>query len=185
MTRKCRDFSAPGAPESQQPSGRRADRVWPARLGSLSGLWRIDSFALDEHRDEFLDARHPGLGLFSAVDPVKDRVSIGAVERFEEASCFLVSRKGSTEILRHLRRALRRIGGVPAAVLLGAFDFVRSCRLHAPQLHEFKRPGSVFLRPFAGGLTRREADQPVIVVETVELAVDPAMTKRRINRLRL
>src|ERR1700704_4125206 len=50
-------------------------------------------------------------------------------------------------------------------------------------LDKLKRPGAVFLRPFAGGLTRGEADQPIVVIETVELAIDPAMTKRRINRL--
>jgi hypothetical protein len=145
----------------------------------------MDGFAFDQHCDVFLDAGHPGLGLFGAVDTVKDCVAIGTIKRFEEAFCLFIFRQSGTEIVRHLRRALRRIGGVPAPVLLGAFDLVQSRGLHAAQLDKLKRPGAVFLGPFAGGLTRRKANQPMVVIETVELAIDPAMTKRRINRLRL
>jgi hypothetical protein len=57
--------------------------------------------------------------------------------------------------------------------------------LHAAQLDKLKRPGSVFLGPFAGALTRREADQPIIIVKTVQLAIYPTMTKSRVDRLRL
>ena len=45
----------------------------------------MDGFAFDQHRDVFLDPGQPGLGLFSDVDPVQDRVAIGAIKRFEKA----------------------------------------------------------------------------------------------------
>jgi hypothetical protein len=67
---------------------------------------------------------------------------------------------------------------------LGAFDLVQSRGPHAPQRDQLKRPDTVLLGPFTGGLTRREADQPAIVVEAVELTVDPTVAKRRIDRLR-
>src|SRR5712675_431537 len=133
------------------------------RLRSFSRpqLRRIDGFAFDKHCDVFLDPRHPGLGLFGAVDPVKDRVAIGAVERLKKALCRLAFRQRRNEIVRHLRGALRRIGGVPAAILFGAFDLFQSGRLHALQFDELKRPGAVFLGPPATRLTRREAIQPI------------------------
>jgi hypothetical protein len=159
------------------------DRVPPGYALSTLGFPRIDGFAFDQHRDVFLDLGHPGFGLSGVVDPVQDRVAIGAIKNFEEAFCLFIFRQRGTEIVRHLRRALGRIGGVPAPVLFGTIDLVQSRRLHAPHLDKLKRPGAVFLGPFAGGLARREADQPIVVIETVELAIDPTMTKRRINRL--
>src|ERR1700712_2502593 len=129
----------------------------------------MDSLTLGQHRHELLDPRRSGLRLLSVVDSVKNRETVGAVERFEEAFCSLVLRKRGVEIFGHLGRALRRIGGVPTAILFGAIDLSQSRRLYPFQLDEFKRPRAVLLGPLAGGLTRREADQPEFIVEGVEL----------------
>ena len=181
MTRKCGNFSvARGSTAEVAPGARN-----PVRLSSFLRLTfqRIDGFALRQHHDVFLNASLSGFGLFGIMGPVQDRIAIGAIKRFEEALGLLVFRQRSTEIIRNLRRALRRIGSAPAPVVFGALDLGQSRRSHTPQLDKPKRPGAVFLGPFAGGLTRCEADQPILVIETVELAIDPTMTKRRINRL--
>jgi hypothetical protein len=171
MTRKCREFL-----------GRL--RPVPSEQAALTpGFQGIDGFALDQHRDEFLDTSRPGLGLLGGVDAVKDRVAVPAVERFEETSRPLAVLERGAEIIWNLRRALRSISGVPAPVLFRAFDLLQPRGLHATQFNELKRPGTVYLGPFAVGLTRGKADQPVLVIETVELAIDPAMAKPRIDRL--
>jgi hypothetical protein len=91
----------------------------------------MDGFAFDQHRDVFLDPGQPGLGLFGDVDAMQDRVAIGAIERFEKAFRRLVFRQRGAEIVRHLGRALRRIGGAPAAVLFGAFNPAGRMRFNA------------------------------------------------------
>src|SRR3981081_3549683 len=180
MTRKSGDFSVPGASTAETaPAAGSTVHLSPFLRLTFQ---RIDGFALRQHHDVSLDAGLPGFGLFGIMGPVQDRIAIGAIKRFEEALGLLVFRQRSTEIIRNLRRALRRIGSAPAPVVFGALDLGQSRRSHTPQLDKPKRPGAVFLGPFAGGLTRCEADQPIVVIETVELAIDPAITKRRIKR---
>src|SRR5947209_18154302 len=115
MTRKCRGFSMGWVVPSEQAA-------------STPGFLRIDGFALDQHRDEFLDPCRPGLGLLGGVDTVKDCVAVLAVQRFEEVPCRLVFRKNGAEIVGNLRRTLRSISGVPSAVLFCALDLLSSRR---------------------------------------------------------
>jgi len=69
----------------------------------------MDGFAFDQHRDVFLDAaiRVSAFGVGSGEGSRSDSY----IKSFEEAFAFILRQSG-TEIVRHLRRALRRIGGV-------------------------------------------------------------------------
>src|ERR1700735_71100 len=101
------DFSSP--PEAPREKGEQApDAQSSVRLDILPGVWlqRMDGFAFDQHRDVFLDSGRSGLGLFGGMDPVKDRVAVGTIKRFEKAFCLFMSRQRGAEIVRHLRRAL-------------------------------------------------------------------------------
>ena len=172
MTRKCGDFSR-FALEGPPPLSAWIFADWMERL------------ARDQHRDELLDPGNPGFRLLGVVNPIQDRIAIGAVECFEKRAGLFVPGQRGTKIVGHLGRALRRIGGIPAPVLFGALDLAQSGRPHPFQFHQLKRASAIFLRPFAGGLPRREAHQPIFFVEGFELAVDPAVAQRGIDSFRL
>jgi len=74
----------------------------------------MDGFAFDQLVDVFLDAGHPGLGLFGVVDPVKDRVAISYFKSFEELFALLffarAARRSSGTapcFAAHRRRSMR------------------------------------------------------------------------------
>src|SRR5581483_2770158 len=146
-------------------------------------LLRVDRLAPGQHRDELRDPRDPGLSLLRVMGAVKDGVAIFGVEALEEGRSFLVPGKRCAQIVGHRGRTRSRIGPLPAAIGLGAVDLPQSGRAHLTKLRKLQRAGAIFLRPDAGRLPGREADQPILVVETVELAVDPAVAKRGVNRL--
>src|SRR6266436_505578 len=98
MTRKCGGFFCSRVSSTEEVNRPRMHRVPSAYTLSTPGFQRMDGFAFDQHRDVFLDAGHPGLGLFGVVDPVKDCVAIGTIKRFEEALCLLILRQSGTEI---------------------------------------------------------------------------------------
>src|SRR2546430_11332568 len=105
-----------------------------------------------------------------AIYPVQPRKEGARLRAFFERGC---------KILGDVSRALRGVGLVPTPVTFRPLDLAHACRPHSPESCELKRPRAVLRRPEAGRLARSEADQPVVFVERIELAVDPAMAKRR------
>ena len=83
------------------------------------------------------------------------------------------------------RAARGGIGRGPAAVGPGGLDLREAGLAHPAFGDKLARALPVHLRPFAARLARRETDEPVRVVIPVELAVDPAMTQRRVDRFAL
>src|ERR1700730_18656579 len=119
------------------------------RLFPRFAFQRIDRFALDQHRDIFSDPGGAGLRLFGVVDPVQDRVAVGAIKRFEKALRLLASCQRRAEILRHYSRALWRVSRVPAPVLFGAFNLAQTRRTHAVPIDQLQGPGAILLGPLA------------------------------------
>ncbi len=99
----------------------------------------------------------------------------------KEALGLLVSCKGGIEILRDRHRALRRVSDIPPTIRFCLLNAMETSGRHAPFFYERERTITILFRPFAVGFARRETDQPPILVELVELTIDPAMTERAVD----
>ena len=144
----------------------------------------MDGFAGRQHRDKFRDSSRPGLGLLCILDAIKDREAIDPIQAFKKTPGLGVWLQRYTKIIGNLRRALRRIGSPPTSILLRPFDLLHAGGQHPSQLDQFKRAAAISFRPLAGLTARREADERILVVKAIELAVDSAVTKRGIDGFR-
>src|SRR5262249_61671955 len=108
---------------------------------------------------------------------VEDGVAVVALQRGEEGRGVRVGVELALEILRHGGLALGVIGGLPAAVPLGALDLRVPRRLHATVLDERRRLLAIDLRPLAPRAAWGEFLQPEFRVESPLLAVDPAIAE--------
>ena len=77
------------------------------------------------------------------------------------------------------------VSSVPSSIEFGLFDLPHTRRAHATELDQNKRPLTIELRPFTFRTTRREANQPIVGVELVELSVNPSVTQRAVDRFLL
>ena len=98
-----RDFSPKSGFKSGFPISLRSFRAMRA-----FSAFRMDGFAGRQHRDKCLDFGRPGLGLLGVVYPVKDRVAVSTIQRFEKVARLLVPGQGRLEVVGNLCRALRR-----------------------------------------------------------------------------
>src|ERR1700733_5816020 len=152
---------------------------------SALGFLRVDGSAGRQHRHKFLDSGRPGLGLLGVVYPVKDRIAVSTIQRFEKLARLLVPDQGRLEVGGNLCRALRRIGGLPMTVFSRAFKLPHPGREHAAHFDQLKRAGTVSFGPSTAWTTRSETDQRMVFVKTIELTVDPAVTQSCVDCLRL
>ena len=145
----------------------------------------VDAFAAREHRHERRDSPGAGRRALGILDAVEDGVAVAAVERVEEGAGGGIAVELAGEVLGHLGGALRLIRGVPATVRAGALDLAQSGRLHLAALDQELGLGAVDLRPPAAASAGNEALHPVVGVERLLLAVDPAEADRHLQRLRV
>src|SRR4051794_4567491 len=97
----------------------RAALAAPTAAGPRSSVKRLPA---PEHADELLEPARARLGPLGVVEAVEDRVAVRAVEGREVGRRDGVGVELGLEIRRHLDAAGRRVGGIPAAVGLGALD---------------------------------------------------------------
>ena len=126
-----------------------------------------------QHADELLDAGLPGLRGLRVLDPIQDGVAVRAGERGEEVLRSGVGVERSLQVQRDCGPALRRVRAVPAAVGAGDIDLRQSGGRDPAFCHQSRHRRPVHFGPSALRRPGREADQPVRVVVSVELAVDP------------
>src|SRR5260221_13329809 len=158
----------------------------PARRCALClRLHQINALATGQHLDEGGKAFGASFRFLGVLQAVEYGVTLAAGEAVEAHLRLFVLLQGGDEISRHLDRTLRGISGVPAAIFLGQFDLFQSGACHATGGDQGFDLGAVFLRPFAFLLARGEAHQPVLIIEFVELTVDPAMAQGGLHRRRL
>jgi hypothetical protein len=89
------------------------------------------------------------------------------------------------KIGRHLGLACRCICSVPPAVCPSSLDLRQSTWAHSTSREQFFCTRPVHLGPFATNLPRREANEPGRIVILIELAINPAVSKRRIDGVSL
>src|SRR6185369_515403 len=76
-------------------------------------------------------------------------------------------------------------GALPAPVLLRRLDFREASRLHPPRRDETRHMPCVEARPAAARTARAEPLQPRVLIHRPLLAVDPAVTERAVEGLRV
>src|SRR5262245_42788965 len=143
----------------------------------------VDRFARLEHGDELCQAPGARLGLLGVLEPVEDRVAVLAAEPGEECLRRRPRVELALEIIRDRGAALAGVGGVPAAVRLGALDLGVSSGPHSPLGDQLLRLGPIDLRPPPARPTRRIPLEEVALVERFAAAVYPAEAERDLNRL--
>src|ERR1700730_14145853 len=143
----------------------------------------MDRLAAGQHGHVLLDPLRARFRLLCIVNAIEDRVSIVAVEPLKVLFGSRLAIERGLEIFRDSRFALRRIGRLPPTVALGVLDLPQTGALHPTELDQGKRPLAIDPRPLALLAARREADQPMVGVKLVQLAVDPAVAKRAVDRL--
>jgi hypothetical protein len=112
---------------------------------------------------------------------MQDRVSVATVELIEVAFGVCIAIEGGLEIFRDRRFALRRIGGLPSAIELGLLDLPHPGRPHAAERDQSERPLAIDLGPLSLWTAGREADQPMVGVELVELPVNPSAAEGTVD----
>src|SRR5215212_8212466 len=145
----------------------------------------VDLLLFVQHRHVLLDASCPRLWLFGVLDPVQDRIPVPAVEGIEELPRYLVLLEFSPQIVGHSRPALRFIGRLPPTVRSSPLDLPQAGGLHPARLDQLLDLLAVDPRPLAPGPARGEPLQPVLSVEGLRLAVNPAVAQRNLQGLRL
>jgi hypothetical protein len=143
----------------------------------------VDAVAASEHVNVFGDSAGARLGSFGVVDAPDDRVTILGIKLRERGRHGGVAVELAGEVVGDFSRALSVIGGVPPSVGLGAFDIGQSCGSHPAVFDQLLGPVTVDLRPPAAAGARREALEPVVVVVSSFLAVDPPEAQRDLDRI--
>jgi hypothetical protein len=80
------------------------------------------------------------------------------------------------------RRILLAVGGIPPAIGLRALDLGEAAGAHPPLSDEALDVVAVALRPGAAGATRCERLECVVLVESPDLPVDPAVAQCDVER---
>src|SRR4026209_136286 len=83
---------------------------------AIGSPWSVDLLPALQHRDEFAQTALAGLGLLRLVQPVDDRVTVGAVQRLEELTGGRIAVELAPQVVRNLGSALPLVGGIPAPV---------------------------------------------------------------------
>jgi hypothetical protein len=55
---------------------------------------------------------------------------------------------------------------------------------YPPQFDQLQRTGAISFGPFAARTARGKAHERILIIKTIELAIDPPMAKRGIDRFR-
>src|SRR3954447_13505140 len=164
----CGSSLRPGCRESSfpQPSGL---PLWWNLFALL-----VDLLAALEHADELPQAALPGLGLLGLVQPVEDRIAIGAIQIGEGFAGGVAAIELTLEVGGDRGGSLPRVGGIPAPVGPGGLDLGQSGSAHPPGGDQRLGLLAVDPGPAAAGPPRREALEEVPLVQRPLLAVDPA-----------
>src|SRR3954469_9360681 len=104
---------------------------------------RMDLLPRRENRDVLCDAPRAGLRLLGLLDAVEDGVAVGAVQGGEELPRAIVGLELPAEVGGNRRRPLSLVGGLPAAVGLGALDLAQARGAHLALVDERGRLGAV------------------------------------------
>src|ERR1700730_4692922 len=159
----------------------RGPRQEPRMCFSGSAL-RVDRLVRGQHRHVLRYPLGPGLGALGVADPVQDRVPVRPAQGREELAGGIAAGQLALQVFRNARGSLAAIGGLPPAVLPGQLDLAPPGGLHPARLDQTGRLVGIDLRPAAARPARREALQPVLLVERALLAVDPAVAERHLER---
>jgi hypothetical protein len=95
------------------------------------------------HCHERRDAFRSSLRELGGRHPVEDRISVRAVERFEERFGARVPAERFREVARHSRRLRPVVSALPSPIALGALDLCQSRRASIPP---FAMSASAFAR---------------------------------------
>src|SRR5215211_2230141 len=149
----------------------------------LAAFLRVRRLAAREHRDELLDPPRTRVGSLRRRHAIEDRVAVLLREVLEEGLRLRLGGQRGREIRRHLDRRRPGVGGLPASVALRTLDLRETGRMHAALGGQTFRNPDVPLRPRAALSPRRE---PLLVrrlVAAANLAVDPPVAERLVERL--
>src|SRR5205823_2503886 len=110
-------------------------------------------------------------------------IAVPAVEAFEHRLCLRLGGECCGEVGRNLDARLAGIGGTPPTVGLCPLDLRRAGRMHPPFGQQSLGDAGVSLGPRAAPPARREALTVGGLVAATDLAVDPAVAERFLQRL--
>src|SRR6478609_3419136 len=114
---------------------------------AIRSPWSVDLLPALQHRDEFAQTALAGLGLLRLVQPVDDRVAVGAVQRLEGLTGGRVWIQLAPQVVWNPGTALPLVGGIPAPVGPGRLDLGQSGRAHAAGGDQLLRLVAVDPRP--------------------------------------
>src|SRR3954463_8247910 len=129
--------------------------------------------------DELREAPLAGRFLLRAHHPEARHLPIRGHLGLEELPRAAIVAQGPLE--GGIERPGRALEGVGA--LRPFRECVEARRLHPASLLQLGNPAAVVRAPLAAGLSRREADQEMIGVQALPLAVDPADAERFVDGL--
>src|SRR5256885_17194257 len=92
-----------------------------------------------QHRDQPVDALATSLRFLCRLNAPDDGVAVDAVEAGEEFLRFRMAVQFGLEVRRDCRPRWRIVGGLPAAVVLGALDLGEAGRTHLTALDQSQR----------------------------------------------
>src|SRR5262249_54752898 len=142
----------------------------------------VDFAGALEHLQEIGEAPRSGFGLLRLLQPVEDRVAVGAIQPLEEAPRLRVALERPLQILGHRGGARRIVGAFPAAVGLRALDLRHPGRSHPARRDERARFLAVDARPKTRFRARAEFLQPERIALRTLLPVDPSVAERHVER---
>src|SRR5262245_60408532 len=115
------------------------------------------------------------------MDSEQNCITIDTIQRREENFSLFVLVQRGLKILRDRNIFLRSVCRVPATVLLGCFDYLKSCGLHLATGNESFSFFSIDLRPDALGSTRGEFLKPVFIIKSLFLSINPTIAQSNIQ----
>ena len=136
---------------------------------------RVEGLAAREHRHEALDPSRAGVAALGVMDAVEHRVTVLAAERLEHRLGRGNRCQRRRKVVRHLDRALARVGDLPASIRLGPRHRGQARRMHPALRHQPLDEPDVALRPRAARAAGSEALAIGVPVTAPDLAVDPAV----------